>query len=161
MERDIGKQRSDTSHGQHPLAIVRSCIDSRSSVEIIFDLGLGDVFTIRIAGNVARNKFLGSIEYGCKVAGAKLILVMGHTRCGAVTTAVDLEFSGRAVNEATGCDRLDLIVHDIQKSIGPSEKLAFANASVDRRRAFVDQVARKNVIRSVQLIEQESATISR
>jgi len=161
LERDIGKQRSDTSHGQHPLAIVLSCIDSRSPVEIIFDLGLGDVFTIRIAGNVARNKVLGSIEYGCKVAGAKLILVMGHTRCGAVTTAVDLDLSGRDVNEATGCDHLDLIVHDIQKSIGLSEKLAFANASVDQRRAIVDQVARKNVIRSVQLIAQESATINR
>lgn len=161
LERDISKQRSDTSQGQHPLAIVLSCIDSRSPVEIIFDLGLGDVFTIRIAGNVARNKVLGSIEYGCKVAGAKLILVMGHTRCGAVTTAVDLDLSGRDVNEATGCDHLELIVRDIQKSIGPSEKLAFTKASVDQRRAIVDQVARKNVIRSVQLIAQESATISR
>lgn len=160
LERDIGKQRSDTSHGQHPLAIVLSCIDSRSPVEIIFDLGLGDVFTIRIAGNVARNKVLGSIEYGCKVAGAKLILVMGHSRCGAVTTAVDLDFSGRNVKEATGCDHLDLIIHDIQKSIGPKEKLAFANAKVEHRQAVVDQVARKNVIRSVQLIAQESATIS-
>jgi len=87
--------------------------------------------------------------------------VMGHSRCGAVTTAVDLDFSGLDVNEATGCDHLDLIVHDIQKSIGPTEKLAFANASVEQRRAIVDQVARKNVIRSVQLIAQESATISR
>lgn len=161
LERDINKQRADTSHGQHPLAIVLSCIDSRSPVEIIFDLGLGDVFTIRIAGNIARNKVLGSIEYGCKVAGAKLILVMGHTRCGAVTTAVDLDYSGRAVKEATGCDHLDLIVDDIQESIGAQEKLAFAHASEDQRRAIVDEVARKNVIRTVHLIAQESATISR
>ena len=161
LVRDLGKQLSGTSEGQYPLAIVMTCIDSRSPAEIIFDLGLGDIFTIRIAGNVVRSKVLGSMEYGCKVAGAKLILVMGHSRCGAVTTAVELKFSGREVREATGCDHLDLIVDEIQKSVDMSDASIYAKAGIDRRRAMVDDVARKNVIRAVQTIPEESETIRR
>lgn len=161
LVRNFGKQLSATSEGQYPLAIVMTCIDSRSPAEIIFDLGLGDIFTIRIAGNVVRSKVLGSMEYGCKVAGAKLILVMGHSRCGAVTTAVDLKFSGREVREATGCDHLDLIVDEIQKSVDMSDASSYAKAGIDRKRAMVDDVARKNVIRAVQTIPEESETIRR
>ena len=101
------------------------------------------------------------MEYGCKVAGAKLILVMGHSRCGAVTTAVELKFSGREVREATGCDHLDLIVDEIQKSVDMSDASIYAKAGIDRRRAMVDDVARKNVIRAVQTIPEESETIRR
>ena len=72
-----------TAKGQHPLAVVLSCIDSRSPAELILDLGLGDIFSVRVAGNVIGANVLGSMEYGCAVAGAKLILVLGHTRCGA------------------------------------------------------------------------------
>lgn len=161
LTRNLGKQLSGTSEGQHPLAIILSCIDSRSPAEIIFDLGLGDIFTIRIAGNVVRSKVLGSMEYGCAVAGAKLIIVMGHTRCGAVTTAVDLKFSGKEVREATGCDHLDVIVNEIQESIEMSDAPKFAEADVDGKRSIVDDVARKNVVHAVQLIPRESATIRR
>ena len=73
--------------GQHPFAVVLSCIDSRTSTELIFDQGLGDVFSIRIAGNVLNNDILGSMEFSCKVAGAKIIVVLGHTKCGAIQGA--------------------------------------------------------------------------
>ena len=103
LTRDYSRQLTTTARGQHPLAVVLSCIDSRTPAELIFDLGMGDIFSVRIAGNVASRKVLGSVEYGCAVAGAKLILVMGHTRCGAVAAAVDLACSPGTVAEATGC----------------------------------------------------------
>ena len=159
LVRDLGKQLSGTSSGQHPLAIVLSCIDSRSPAEIIFDLGLGDIFTIRIAGNVVREKVLGSVEYGCVVAGAKLILVMGHTRCGAVTSSVELKFAGKGVRETTGCDHLEIIVHEIQKSVEMSDAPIFAKADVDTKRSMIDHVAQKNVALAVHRIPQESDTI--
>ncbi len=88
LTRDLSRQVSATAKRQHPLAVVLSCIDSRISTELIFDLGVGDVFIVRIAGNVLSFDVVGSIEYGCAVAGAKLVLVMGHSSCGAVTAAV-------------------------------------------------------------------------
>jgi carbonic anhydrase/SulP family sulfate permease len=88
LTRDLVRQVRATAEGQHPLAVVLSCIDSRTPAELIFDLGMGDIFSVRIAGNVTSRKVLASAEYGCAVARAKLIVVMGHTRCGAVTTAV-------------------------------------------------------------------------
>ena len=94
LTRKLGRQIIDaTAKGQHPLAVVLSCIDSRTPAELILDLGLGDIFSVRIAGNVISQNVLGSLEFGCAVAGAKLILVMGHTRCGAVTAAVELACS--------------------------------------------------------------------
>ena len=161
LVRDLGKQLVGASTGQHPLAIVLSCIDSRSPAEIIFDLGLGDIFTIRIAGNVVREKVLGSIEYGCAVAGAKLIIVMGHTRCGAVTTSVELKFAGKGVRETTGCDHLQVIVDEIQKSVEMSDAPIFANADVNTRRSMVDIVAKRNVALAVRQIPQECETIRR
>ncbi|MDH4302423.1 MAG: SulP family inorganic anion transporter, partial [Nitrospira sp.] len=88
LTRDFTRQVRATAEGQHPLAVALSCIDSRTPVELIFDLGMGDIFSIRIAGNITSRKVLASAEYGCAVAGAKLMLVIGHTRCGAVSAAV-------------------------------------------------------------------------
>lgn len=85
--RDLNSQVSDTSGGQFPFAVVLSCIDSRVPAEIIFDQGIGDIFSVRVAGNVVNEDVLGSIEYGCKVAGSKSVVVLGHTKCGAVTAA--------------------------------------------------------------------------
>lgn len=86
-ERDLNNQVSQTASGQFPHAVILSCIDSRVPVELVFDQGIGDVFSARVAGNVINEDVLGSIEYGCKVAGSKLVVVMGHTKCGAVTSA--------------------------------------------------------------------------
>ncbi len=88
VNRNLLQQVNETSDGQHPFAVVISCMDSRTSAELIFDQGLGDIFSIRVAGNVINEEILGSAEYGCKVAGSKIIMVMGHTNCGAINGAV-------------------------------------------------------------------------
>lgn len=87
LNRNLLNQVNDTRDGQWPFAVVLSCIDSRTSAELIFDQGLGDVFSVRIAGNVVNADILGSMEYACKVAGSKLIMVVGHSKCGAVVSA--------------------------------------------------------------------------
>ena len=89
MNRNLLQQVNETSDGQHPFAVILSCIDSRTSAELIFDQGLGDVFSVRIAGNIQNPDILGSMEFSCKVAGAKVVVVLGHTRCGAVKGACD------------------------------------------------------------------------
>jgi carbonic anhydrase len=89
INRNLLEQANETSDGQHPFAVILSCIDSRTSAELIFDQGLGDVFSVRIAGNIINEDILGSMEFGCKVAGAKIIVVLGHTKCGAVKGACD------------------------------------------------------------------------
>ena len=87
MNRNLLQQMNETMDGQHPFAVILSCIDSRTSAELIFDQGLGDVFSIRIAGNVLNEDILGSMEFACKVAGAKIVVVLGHTKCGAIQGA--------------------------------------------------------------------------
>ncbi len=159
LSRDLGRQVHATADGQHPLAVLLTCIDSRSPAELIFDVGLGDIFTIRIAGNVIRSKVLGSMEYACAVAGAKLILVMGHTRCGAVNATVDLTCTNKSVEEATGCQHLDLIVEEISKSIDRQQCLNVLRMSAAEKTAFADGVARKNVRHAVQLIPDQSHTL--
>ena len=89
VNRNLLQQANETSEGQHPFAVILSCIDSRTSAELIFDQGLGDVFSVRIAGNIINEDILGSMEFGCKVAGSKIIVVLGHTKCGAVKGACD------------------------------------------------------------------------
>ena len=89
INRNLLQQANETSDGQHPFAVILSCIDSRTSAELIFDQGLGDVFSVRIAGNIINEDILGSMEFACKVAGSKIIVVLGHTKCGAVKGACD------------------------------------------------------------------------
>jgi carbonic anhydrase len=89
VNRNLLQQVNETSDAQHPFAIILSCIDSRTSAELIFDQGLGDIFSVRIAGNIINEDILGSMEFACKVAGSKFIVVLGHTRCGAVKGACD------------------------------------------------------------------------
>ena len=89
INRNLLQQVNETSDGQHPFACILSCIDSRTSAELIFDQGLGDIFSCRIAGNVLNEDVLGSMEFACKVAGSKLIVVLGHSKCGAIKGACD------------------------------------------------------------------------
>lgn len=89
VNRNLLQQVNETSEGQHPFACILSCIDSRTSAELIFDQGLGDIFSCRIAGNILNEDILGSMEFACKVAGSKLIVVLGHTKCGAIKGACD------------------------------------------------------------------------
>ena len=159
LTRDLGRQVLATAGGQHPLAVILSCIDSRTPAELVFDLGLGDIFSVRIAGNVTSRKVLASAEYGCAVAGAKLILVMGHTRCGAVTAAVNLICGARTAAEATGCQHLDHIVNDIQQATELGACRGAEQLPAAEKERFVDTVARRNVVRVVDRMRSESQTL--
>lgn len=159
LTRDYGRQISATSDGQYPLAVVLSCIDSRTPSETIFDMGLGDIFCIRIAGNITSEKVLGSLEYSCAVAGAKLLLVMGHTRCGAVNAAVRYACLPESAGQATGCQHLDRVVGDIQKCIDHDKCQHLMSMPPNQQQAYVDEVARRNVRASMQSIMQRSDTL--
>lgn len=174
LTRNYARAVHETAEGQFPLACVVSCIDSRNPTEIIFDVGLGDVFTVRIAGNVIKEKVMASIEYACAVAGAKLVVVLGHTRCGAVTAAVDLAEHQADPAETTGCEHLGSIVAEIQKSIEPARELQEARERLERtpwaRRVptpeggeedFPDLVARANVARMITILLEQSSTVAR
>ena len=159
LTRDFSRQVQATAVAQHPLAVALSCIDSRTPVELIFDLGMGDIFSIRVAGNITSREVLASAEYGCAVAGAKLMIVIGHTGCGAVSAAVKLIGSHLTVANATGCQHLDAIVSEIQRSVGgipnqPAVKPASPDAGV-----IADAVARENVLRVVKELRQQSRTL--
>lgn len=160
LTRDLGRQVRATSSGQHPLAVILSCIDSRTSSELIFDLGVGDSFSIRIAGNIVSAEILGSIEYACAVAGAKLILVMGHTKCGAVGAAIDLAGSAKTVSEATGCQHLDPIVQTIQQSLDPVARQRLGGISDAERENLVSAVVRANVQHVSERILSQSQTLN-
>ncbi|HEY1050688.1 MAG TPA: SulP family inorganic anion transporter, partial [Prosthecobacter sp.] len=142
LTRDIGRLVDATSAGQFPMAVVLSCIDSRTPAELIFDLGLGDIFSVRIAGNIARDKVLGSMEYATAVAGAKMILVMGHTSCGAVNAAVDLLASHKTAAEATGCVNLDSLITEVQLSVDPSTLKAPDQWLPGEKSAYSNEVSR-------------------
>jgi carbonic anhydrase/SulP family sulfate permease len=159
LTRDLGRQVEATATGQHPLAVVLSCIDSRAPVELLFDLGVGDVLSVRIAGNVTSTNVLGSIEYGCAVAGTKLVVVLGHTRCGAVTAAVELTCSGKTAREATGCQHLDHIVGEVCRSLDSPVGVCVEKMASPGRGEFVDSVAKRNVLRVVRSITEESPTL--
>jgi carbonic anhydrase len=159
LTRDLGRQVRATADGQHPLAVVLSCIDSRAPVELIFDLGVGDIFSVRIAGNLTSRKILGSAEYGCAVAGAKLILVMGHTRCGAVTAAVNLICSTRTAAETLGCQHLDYIVNDLQQSTDQASCRGIETRPADEQESLINAVARRNVSQVVERMRAQSRTL--
>jgi carbonic anhydrase len=160
LTRDLLGQVRATAAGQHPLAVVLSCIDSRTPAELVFDLGLGDIFSARVAGNVVSADVLGSMEYACAVAGAKLILVLGHTRCGAVTTAVKTARLTEPLDQVTGCQNIEHILRAIQTAIDSAATRNYDQLSPPEQNALVDQVARANVLRTVAAIPQQSRTLS-
>ena len=161
LTRDLERQLQATALGQHPLAVILSCIDSRTPAELIFDLGLGDIFSIRIAGNITSPMVLGSMEYGCVVAGAKLIVVIGHTQCGAVTAAVNLAGSQANAEQSTGCQHLEPIIREIQSAIDLPSCQHLEQWPEQERANLVDAVARRSVSHTVERILQQSRTINR
>jgi carbonic anhydrase len=142
----LAEQRSSAA-GQYPAAVVLGCIDSRAPAEIIFDTGIGDVFNARIAGNVENENLLGSMEFACAVAGAKLVLVLGHTSCGAVKGAIDDVVLGNL----TG------LLARIKPAI-PATK--FDGEKSSKNGAYVDAVARTNVRLTVDSIRQRSPILA-
>ncbi|APZ96945.1 bifunctional SulP family inorganic anion transporter/carbonic anhydrase [Fuerstiella marisgermanici] len=159
LSRDFGRQVDATKEGQAPLAVILSCIDSRVPAELVFDLGLGDIFSVRVAGNVIGTKSLGSMEYGVAVAGVKLVLVLGHTRCGAVTSSVKLVSENQNAEAATGCGHLQAIVDEIAPSVLQSPKRNLRDMSPAEVEEFVDEVARENVMHTVAVVTERSEVI--
>jgi carbonic anhydrase/SulP family sulfate permease len=159
LVRDFGRQINATAAGQFPMAVVLSCIDSRTPAELIFDLGLGDIFSVRIAGNIARDKVLGSMEYSCAVAGAKLVVVMGHTSCGAVNAAVDLLANQKTAAEVTGCVNLDSLITEIQTAVDVTKLKGHELRSPAEKAAFANEVSRQNVLRTIRKIRERSSTL--
>lgn len=145
-ERDLLAQVNDTREGQWPFATILSCIDSRTSAELIFDQGLGDIFSVRIAGNIVNTDILGSMEFACKIAGSKLIVVLGHTKCGAVKGA---------------CDHLEMgNLTELLSKLQPAVYAENTTKAVNKRNSgnmeFVENVAAINVRRTVKNIIERS-----
>ncbi|MBK9399874.1 MAG: carbonic anhydrase [Bacteroidetes bacterium] len=146
VNRNLLQQANDTREGQWPFAAILSCIDSRTSAELIFDQGLGDIFSIRIAGNVVNTDIIGSLEFACKVAGSKLIVVLGHSNCGAIKGA---------------CDHLEMgNLTELLSKIQPAVYQETLTTQPDKRNSansvFVQNVTGLNVKRSVQSIVNRS-----
>jgi len=159
LSRDINNQIGATAKGQYPMAVVLSCIDSRVPVELVLDLGIGDVFSVRVAGNVIGPQPLASIEYGVRLSGVKLVLVLGHTRCGAVTSSVELLSEHKNIEQTTGCPHLHSIVDEIEQCIDQRECERLSAMTEEKREEFIDDAARRNVMHTVREIREQSAAV--
>ncbi|AUH72541.1 carbonic anhydrase family protein [Legionella sainthelensi] len=146
--RNLLQQVNETADGQYPFASILSCIDSRTPAELIFDQGLGDIFSIRIAGNIVNDDIIGSLEFACKVAGSKLIVVLGHTNCGAIKGACDHAELGH----------LTQLLHKITPAI--DQETSFKQDRNGRNLPYVNEVARINVENSIKTILNKSAILS-
>ncbi len=147
--KNLLEQINETASGQFPLAIILSCIDSRTSAELIFDQGLGDIFSVRIAGNIINDDILGSMEFACKLSGSKLIVVLGHTRCGAIKGAC----------AHAQLDHLSGLLDKIKPAVQSIEKELHTEVTVDNPQ-LVEKVAAKNVELMVQQIHQKSPLLN-
>jgi carbonic anhydrase len=148
--RNLLEQVNDTSKGQFPFATVLSCIDSRVSAELVFDQGLGDIFSARIAGNFVNDDILGSMEFACKLAGTKLIVVLGHTACGAVKGACD----DAKLGKLTGM--LEKIKPAVKAVTSPEEASQRTSSNIE----FVNNVAEKNVLLTIEKIKTDSDVLA-
>lgn len=153
MNRNLLEQVNDTRAGQWPFAVVLSCIDSRTSAELIFDQGLGDIFSIRIAGNFVNKDILGSMEFGCNVAGSKLVVVLGHTKCGALKGGLD------AANiEGMGMENLNYLIGHFQNCINnvitEGEERSSSNSDL------LERLNVCNIQKTIEDIRAQSTTLS-
>lgn len=148
VNRNLLEQVNNTSTGQHPFAIILSCIDSRTSAELIFDQGLGDIFSCRIAGNILNDDIIGSMEFACKVAGVKVIMVLGHTSCGAIQGACDHVKLGK----------LSGLLNKIEPAI--AEEKTTKDDRNSQNPQFVNNVAEINVELTANQIAKQSPILS-
>jgi carbonic anhydrase len=145
--RNYRNEQKITAKGQFPAAVILSCIDSRAPAEVIMDLGIGDIFNARVAGNIANEDILGSMEFACKLAGAKVVLVMGHTACGAIKGAID----NAELGNLTG----------LLAKIKPAVKATkFKGEQSSKNAAFIDAVAQKNVELTIGEIRKKSTVLA-
>lgn len=147
VNRNLLQQLNETSEEQYPFAVVLSCVDSRTSAELIFDQGLGDLFSIRIAGNIVNDDILGSMEFACKISGAKIIVVLGHSRCGAIKGACD----NITLGNLTG------LIGKLKPAVARVREPATNRNS--KNSEFVENVARANVFQTIANIKHRSAVL--
>lgn len=145
-KRNFLAEQKASAKGQYPAVVILSCIDSRAPAEIVMDLGIGDAFNCRVAGNISNEDILGSMEFACKVAGAKVILVMGHTACGAIKGAIDSVKLGN----------LTELLAKIRPAV---DKTEFTGEKTTKNAAYVDAVARKNVALTMAQILEKSPVL--
>lgn len=150
VTRNLMQQVEATSSGQYPFATVLGCIDSRVSSELIFDQGIGDLFSIRIAGNFVNEDILGSMEFACKLAGTKVVVVLGHTACGAVKGACDHARLGN----------LTALINKIEPAVEAVKEPEEAGLRNSKNSDFVNEVAKKNVSMTLDQIRRESAVLA-
>lgn len=146
LKHDYLAQKRNSIKGQYPAAVILSCIDSRVPAEILLDAGIGETFNSRVAGNISNRDMLGSMEFACAVAGAKVVLVMGHTRCGAVRGAID----NAELGNLTG------LLDEIKPAIAKTE---YSGERTGSNYDFVDAVARKNVELTIENIRKNSSVL--
>ncbi|MDF0714977.1 carbonic anhydrase family protein [Muricauda sp. 334s03] len=147
--RNLLEQVNDTKDGQFPFATILSCIDSRVSAELVFDQGLGDIFSIRIAGNFVNEDILGSMEFACKLAGTKTVVVLGHTSCGAVKGACDHARLGN----------LTALINKIEPAVAAVEEPKDKSLRNSKNLEFVDAVSLKNVEMTLENIRNQSEVL--
>jgi carbonic anhydrase len=153
---DLLQQVNENSESQYPFAFILSCIDSRTSAELIFDQGLGDIFSCRVAGNVLNEDILGSMEFACKIAGAKLIMVLGHSECGAIKGACDHVKMGNfttLLNKINPAVRMEDSIKNDRNSKNPEfvQKVAILNVketlgTITKRSPIIDEMLKKSEI---------------
>jgi carbonic anhydrase len=148
INRNLLQQVNETAEGQHPFAFILSCIDSRTSAELIFDQGLGDIFSCRIAGNILNSDILGSMEFACQIAGSKIIVVLGHTKCGAIKGACDGVEMGN----------LTTLLAKVKPAINTLNQ-GFENLIADKAE-FVERVSKSNVRLVLQEIPARSPIVA-
>ncbi|MDC6353048.1 MULTISPECIES: carbonic anhydrase family protein [unclassified Robiginitalea] len=148
--RNLLEQVNDTAEGQFPFATILSCIDSRVSAELVFDQGLGDIFSIRIAGNFINQDILGSMEFACKLAGTKLLVVLGHTSCGAVKGACDHARLGH----------LTTLINKIEPAVAAVKEPQDESLRNSKNLEFVDAVSEVNVKMAIDQIREQSKILS-
>ncbi len=161
LSRDLTRQLEATADGQHPLAIILSGASSRTPIEMIFDVGLGDIFCARITGNLVSVGVLGSLEYACAVAGAKLIVVMGHNNSAVMRMAVNQLLSQQPDQRARDCTHLQPVLELIQKSIDSKQLQGWEKMEVKAQQACIDEIYRRHLSRTIESILAESSIIAR
>ena len=144
--RDLMREARATAKGQYPAAIVFGCIDSRAPAELVLDFGIGDIFSCRVAGNIVDEDILGSMEFACKVAGSKVVLVMGHTSCGAIKGVID----------GVELGNLTALLSKIRPAV---EATRYTGERSAKNYAFVDAVARENVLMTIANVRQRSPVL--
>ncbi|EXB26738.1 bifunctional SulP family inorganic anion transporter/carbonic anhydrase [Acinetobacter courvalinii] len=157
LQRDVYRQiRVTADEGQHPIAAVLGCMDSRAPTEMIFDVGIGDLFSLRIAGNIAGQKVLGSLEFACQAKGSKVILVLGHTDCGAVTSACQLRLQQKRVSDVQEMPHIQYVLGPLMHSVDSVYDIMQPR---DLSRAFINQVTAMNVHYNIQYITAHSPVL--